>query len=117
MKGKFKNLFVDSLIQLSVILSIIFLLIESVLLFTFFPKLSPYIPFFNSMPWGEDRLASSTSILFLPAVFVIVLLLNNFLGAFFYEKNPLITRVLSLSAFLFIFLGFLASLQIIFLVF
>lgn len=117
MREKLNRLFLDKLIKLSIALSIGIFFIEMILVFVFFPRFSPYIPFFNSMPWGEKRLADSTIIIVLLFVFFVVIIINTILSTLLYGKYLLISRILSITSFLFVFLGFLATLQIIFLVF
>ncbi len=117
MKERLKNASRDSVIRFSVIFSLVFIFLETVLILVFFGKLPPFIPFFNSMPWGESRLAPPNNFLYLFSSFIAVVILDNFLSAVFYKSYPLISRILSVTSLLFVFLGFLASVQIFILVF
>lgn len=117
MKERFKKASKDSVFRFSIILSLFFVFLEVILIFLFFGKLPPFIPFFNSMPWGEARLAPPNTLIYFLCTFIAILLLNNFLSAVFYNSYPLISRILSITSLLFVFLGFLASVQIFILVF
>lgn len=107
----------DNLIRISLILSTILMIVQTALIVIFFPKLPPLIPFLNSRPWGETRLYPSQVVFIIPAVFVIIFLINNFLSALFYKKNTLASRILSFNCLLFIFIGIIAFVQITFMVF
>lgn len=117
MKDSINFVFKDNLIRISIILSILFILIQGILVAVFSSKFPPLIPFFNSRPWGEARLVSSSIILFIPLLYIFVFIVNSILSSLYYKKNMLVARLLSFSALLFIFLGILAFVQIIFLVF
>lgn len=117
MKGNFKILFKDSFIKYSLILSIAFIVINSLIIIIFYGNMPPYIPFFKSMPWGEERLAFYNTILFFPITSLLVIVVNYFLSILIYKKYTLISRILSANAFLFSFLAFISYLQIILLIF
>lgn len=116
MKKTFNILFTDNIIKVSFSASIFLLLVASVLILLLYQKLPPYIPFFNSLPWGTERLFSSVIVVFLPLIFLLILFINNALSAYLYGKHALIARMISFNGLLVIFLGFLAYLQIVFLV-
>ncbi len=117
MKDNLRLILQDNLIRICLYVSISFIFIQTLLTVYFFPKLPPLIPFINSRPWGHERLASSSLIFLIPGFFVVIFLINNLMSAFFYKQNTLMARMLSITALLFILLGILAFLQIIFLVF
>lgn len=116
MKKTFNILFSDNIIKVSFSASIFLLLVATLLIALLYQQLPPYIPFFNSLPWGTERLFSSIIVVFLPIIFLLVLFINNALSAYFYERHALIARMISFNGLLVIILGFLAYLQIVFLV-
>ncbi len=116
MKNAFNTLLSDNIIKVSSGASFLLLLIATLLIAFFYQKLPPYIPFFNSLPWGTERLFSSVIVVFLPLIFLLVLIINNALSAYVYEKHALIARMISFNGLLVILLGFLAYLQIVLLV-
>ena len=117
MKSNIKALLSDNLIKIALLVSMALIIGQTVLIAIYYQKFPPLIPFLNSRPWGAERLVPSTLIFLIPAVSMIVYILNNFLAAVFYRKNTLVARILSFNALLLIFLGLLAYIQIVFLVF
>lgn len=117
MKEKFSLLFADHFVRISLLLSIIFIIPLIVLIIATYPNLPPLIPFYNSMPWGESRLAISKIVILLPLLLLIILTVNIFQSLFVYKKYTLIARIILFNCFLFLLLGLLAYLQILFLTF
>lgn len=117
MKDKFNLLINDKLAKIAIFVSMFFLVPTIILIMFFYEKLPPYIPLFNSMPWGEQRLFSSSINIFFPLVLIGVFLINTFFSAFIYKKYVLASRLLMLNSLLFFMLGFLAYIQILFLIF
>lgn len=117
MKENFKHFISDRFIKVSVWSSVLLLVAQIMLIGITFLRLPPYIPFFNSMPWGEDRLSPSQIILFFPVILITIFLMNIFIGTALYKKYAFIARILVFNVLLFTLLGFFAYLQIIFLVF
>lgn len=117
MKENFKILLKDKMIRVLFIFAFGLLVVHIFLVALFYPNLPPYIPFFNSMPWGDARLIPSYLILSLPVVLCTVFVINLAFELQLYRKFPLTARVLQFNTALFIFLSFLAFLQIVFLVF
>lgn len=117
MKEKFNLLLADQFIKISLSLSLLFIIPLIILIIATFSKLPPLIPFFNSMPWGEERLYTSRAIIFLPVILTIVFVFNLFLATGIYKKYALISRIVLFNCFLFLLLSLLAYLQILFLTF
>lgn len=116
MKKAVNTLLSDNIIKISAGFSFTVLLLFTVLIAVFYNRLPPYIPFFNSLPWGTQRLFSSMVIIFLPAVFLSIIIINNSLSAYLYSRNALMARMVSFNGLLVVILGFLAYLQIVLLV-
>ncbi len=117
MKDKFKVIFSDQFTKLSFFLSIIFLLPLTASIIFSYSSLPPFIPFFNSMPWGEDRLMRSNIVIVLPVLVLAVFTINFMQAVFSYSKFVLVSRIIMFNTFLFLLLGLLAFLQILFLTF
>lgn len=117
MKEKFKILIDDQFTRISLILSLLFIIPLVFLIFFTSSHLPPYIPFFNSMPWGEERLFPSSIAIFLPLILVVVFSMNIFQAIYVYKKYTLVSRIVMFNAFLFLLLSLLAYLQILFLSF
>ena len=117
MRENFRHIYSDKFVRVCVLLSCLFLLLLIIIIILSAGKLPPYIPLFNSMPWGEDRLFSSKSIFFLPAIFFGIFICNVVLATTLYKRYALISRILYFNLFLLMMLGLLAYVQIILLVF
>lgn len=66
----------------------------------YFRYLPIYIPLFNQLPWGEERLGEKAGIFFPVGIVLIILLVNYFLERFLYTKIPLISRIIAITALL-----------------
>jgi hypothetical protein len=117
MRGNLNLILSDNIIKLSFYASIIIIIFQIVLILITLNRLPPLIPLLNSQPWGAERLAPSLLVIVIPFILAAVFTINNFLSLIYYKKNTLAARILSFNAFLFIFLGFLAYIQIVLLVF
>src|SRR5437870_9181378 len=97
MKKIFKKINADKIIRLGTYISLAFLTFHLLYVAIAFSFLPPFLPLFNQMPWGGERLGVKIAI-FIP--FVIGLsffLLNLVLALRLYEKMPLVSRILSIT--------------------
>ncbi len=107
MKEIFNLALNDKITKYGLILSGIFLLLNIVSIGIFYFSLPPLVPVFNQMPWGEKRLGIKLTIA-LPAILATsFLFLNFFTSANLYGKTPLLSRILSITAFLVSLLSFI----------
>lgn len=111
------NLLKDTITRFCIIVLLLLFIATTVFVVLFYNKFPPYIPFFNSKPWGAERLASPNFIFLLPLLIVIVGVGNMIVSTFIYSRDQLIARIVSINALLFGLLAFLAYLQIVLLVF
>lgn len=107
----------DSSIKYPFFLCIFFLTIQVILIAIFYSSLPPLIPLFNSLPWGENRLALSQLIFLVPTVSIVVIFLNLYIAKLIYTKHTLVARILTVNGFLVSLLGFFALVQILLLIF
>lgn len=73
-----------------------FFIIIATLVFTLisYRNLPPFIPIFNQMPWGEQRIAK-TMFLFIPiGISFLIFVLNLIFSSLSYKRNPLISRLI-----------------------
>lgn len=117
MRKKLTLIINDNFIKGLSIASLALFIILSALIIYVHPKLPPFIPIFNSMPWGERRLFSSDINILFPAILSIIIIVNAIFGIVIYKRFTLISRILAFNSTLFVVLGLLAYLQILFLVF
>lgn len=117
MKEKFSTILSDQFVRISLLLSVIFIVPLIAIIIATYGSLPPLIPFFNSMPWGEQRLIGSNITIILPMLLVAIFVGNVLLATFVYTKYVLISRIVLFNCFLILLLGLLAYLQILFLTF
>lgn len=117
MKEKFNLLLSDQFVRISLLLSVLFIVPLILLIIFSYSKLPPLIPFFNSMPWGEERLYFSKIIILLPLFLITIFILNILQAVFVYKKYVLLSRIVLFNCFLFLLLSLLSYLQILFLTF
>ena len=117
MNAKLKLILTDKIIRFSVMTSIVLIIFETLVVLFSYKILPPLIPFFNSRPWGESRLATSGIIFALPPILFSIFIVNNVLSAVIYSKNTLVSRILSFTSLLVTVLSGIAIIQIIFLVY
>jgi hypothetical protein len=95
----FKTLFADKIVKQSGIASSVLLLLALLYLAVLYRSLPPFVPLFNQLPWGTERLGSKVMV-FLPVVSVLVLFAVNMLvSRFIYEKMPLVVRMIGITTF------------------
>src|SRR4051812_22265195 len=111
MKEIFKFIKKDRIIKWSAILSATLLLSEFVYVGFFYFSLPAFVPLFNQLPWGEERLGVRIEIFF-PAVITLLFLVSNFFLIYkFYETMPLLSRMLNITTLLVTVLSFIFTLQ------
>ncbi len=82
------------------LLSIILIVITAFFILFSYHSLPPLVPVFTQLPWGTQRLGVTASI-FLPVGFALCIsIVNMVISSRVYEKIPLISRLLALTAFL-----------------
>jgi hypothetical protein len=92
------------------------LLIALILIVVFYTKLPPVIPIFQQLPWGYDRLGTKETI-FIPLGISLLLFVVNFLfSAMYYERLPLVARMLSTTAFLISFFACTITIRLLLLI-
>ena len=70
-------------------------------------RLPPFIPIFNQLPWGEQRLGISLTI-FIPILATwFIIIVNLFISRFIYNKTPLVSRMLAATSSIITILIFL----------
>lgn len=63
-------------------------------------SLPPLIPFFNQMPWGEERITRNLFIFLIPLIALIIFVVNLIVAKIVYKKIPLISRLFSMTSLL-----------------
>lgn len=117
MKVFFKDIRNDRITRLGFTSSFGIILASLFFVSFYYNSLPPFIPIFNQLPWGEQRLGTTIAI-FLPILIAfLILLFNLFLSLLTYEKIPLVSRMIALTSLSVSFLVFLFMVRTVQLVF
>lgn len=81
-------------------LTILFIIIN-------YNNLPPFIPVFNQLPWGVQRLTITPGIFIPIVVFGIIFIINLIFSSIVYPKNPLLARIVAATTFLVAIINFL----------
>lgn len=90
----------DKIIRYGTVISLGIILLALVYIGIIYRQLPPFVPLYNQMPWGEDRLGTKPEFFFLPVIALTVLIGNSFLSSVLYNRMPLIARALAITCFL-----------------
>jgi hypothetical protein len=96
MRTPFKRLLQDKIILVSFWGSIACFVMAAIVVALAYPHLPPFLPLYNKLAWGYDRLGHTYEIVIpylIPLLFVVI---NTFLARTIYEKIPLLARFLFL---------------------
>lgn len=113
MKEFFKPLKKDNILEKSFLYSSLLIVITFIFTLIKFFGLPPFVPVFNQMPWGNDRIGPSYFI-FIP-IFTNILIgfLNATVSSYIYTKSPILSRVFAVTTLLCTFLILIFSFVII----
>lgn len=95
MKKFFKDIKNDRITRLGFVIAL--LLAVCIFVFTLFKYrgLPPFIPLFNQLPWGSQRLGETPTIFIPLAVVFFIFATNLIIASFVYQKMPLVARILA----------------------
>ena len=110
MKKIIRQIYADKILRWSTIISLLLLFMSGVYLLISYNSLPPFVAIYNQLPWGDDRLGLRYTIFIPFGIALALILINCFLCFYFYEKLPLISRMISATNVL---IAVLASLFII----
>ena len=111
MRKFFNDIKKDRIIMGVSALSFVILILATFFILFSYNNIPPFIPIFNQLPWGNERLTQSYGI-FIPVIlYVFVFVFNIIFSSLLYNKgNPLLARIiasvnllLSVMNFIFIF--------------
>lgn len=97
MKEFIKDIQADKIVWYGSITAILFMLITLMYVAFIYRFLPPFIPLFNQLPWGVERLGAKQGI-FLPIFYVVLIFgINMTLSKMLYLAMPLISRILTIT--------------------
>ena len=95
MKEFFKDIAQDKTITPVFFINGFFIIVSVIFILFSYRNLPPFIPIFNQLPWGEQRLGPTLTI-FIPVLVALLILIINILTATItYKKIPLVARMLA----------------------
>jgi hypothetical protein len=116
MNAYIKTLFADKIIKTTLIASFVLLLSGIIFVLFSLKKIPPYIPLYNQLTWGSERLGVGYMILLPLGLSLTFLIVNSILAKIFYQKAPLLSRILSVATFLLMLLSFIFTIRTIMLI-
>lgn len=96
----------------SFLVSIIFVLLQVLLIAFYWRRLPPEIPLFYSKPWGSAMLSSMLFIWIIPVISFFFIFVNFCIVIFFLQENKFLNRVLCVTSLLVAFTSFYGLLRI-----
>ena len=109
MNGFFNEVKKDKVISGGFLLT--FITVFFVYILISFGSFPPYIPLFNQLPWGDQRLGASIMIFIPLGIAIFIVITNIFICYFIYKKSQIISRMLAVASVLMAFLSFLFILR------
>ena len=94
MKEFFEKIRDDKTIYLESIINAIFLIATLISILFSYHLLPPFIPIFNQLPWGQERLGNKLTIFIPLLVILLIFLTNSVTATAVYKKIPLVSRML-----------------------
>lgn len=117
MKEFIKNIKADRITFNSFLVSFIVLIVTFIVIAINYLSLPPYIPIFNQLPWGNERLTQTPGIFITTVIYIFILLFNIGFASILYKKsNPLLGRVIASITLLLSVMNLLFTLRTILLV-
>lgn len=94
MKEIFKDIAADKTIVFAFFINGLFIIMSFIFILFSYRNLPPFLPIFNQLPWGEQRLGPTFTIFIPVLIALLILIINIFTAAFIYKKTPLVARML-----------------------
>lgn len=93
--------------------NILIIVIQLGFLFYKFNQLPQEVPLFYSLPFGEDQLASTSQLFFIPIFSITIGLINTVISSIFLDNKTLLSRLLIIFSLIYSFLSLVTLFQII----
>jgi len=107
MKKFVSNIRTDKLTFRGFIISFFLIFLAVIYILINYNNLPPFIPIFNQLPWGEQRLTQTAGIFIPVIVFAVIFIFNIIYTSVVYEKNPLIARMIAATTLILSVINFL----------
>lgn len=116
MKKFISNIKADKLTYRGFIFSLFLIILPLAYVLIYYKSLPPFIPLFNQLPWGLERIAPTIYIFIPIAIYIAVFLFNIIFTSVVYGKNPLIARFLAATTLLIGIMNFLFIIRTVFVI-
>jgi hypothetical protein len=113
MRSFINNIVSDKLASRGFLISFLFMLFTLLYILVSYHNLPPFIPIFNQLPWGNDRLATTAGIFISTVIFGLIFIFNLIFTSLVYNKSPLIARMVAAVTLILAFMNFLFIIKII----
>ena len=111
MNGFFNETKKDKVISGGFLLTFITVFLAFIYILITFGSLPAYIPLFNQLPWGDQRLGTSIMIFIPLGIAIFIAIFNILICYFICKKSQIISRMLAVASVLIAFLSFLFILR------
>ena len=116
MKNFINNIKADRLTFRGFIISLLLTFLTALYILLNYRKLPSFIPIFNQLPWGDQRLVSTPGIFIPVIIFSFLCIFNIIFTSAVYSKSPLIARIVAAVTLLLAMINFLFIVRTIFLI-
>ena len=107
MNGFFKDFKGDKVISGGFVVTFITIFLTFIYILINLQSFPPYIPLFNQLPWGDQRLGTTFTIFIPLGIAILIAILNIVICSFIYKKSQIVSRLLTVASALVAFLSFL----------
>jgi len=107
MNGFFKDFKNDRVMSGGFVVTFITIFLTFIYILISLQSFPPYIPLFNQLPWGDQRLGTTFTIFIPLGIATLIAVLNIVICSFIYKKSQIISRLLAVTSALVTFLSFL----------
>lgn len=96
MKEPLSRIRIDKIILNEFVISFLVLIATLILVLVNYENLPPYVPIFNQLPWGNERLMQTPGIFIPIGLYSLVFIFNLIFSYVLYQKNnPLLGRIIA----------------------
>lgn len=107
MKNFLRNIKSDKTTYIAFSVAIIILVTIFIFVLSFYGRLPPFVPVFNQLAWGEERLGTPIA-LFIPILIAFfIFIFNLIVSELIYERIPLVARMFAGTSLLIAALTFI----------
>jgi hypothetical protein len=107
MKNFIRNITSDKLALRGFLISFLLMLLTIFYILINYSNFPPFIPIFNQLPWGNDRLTTPLGIFIPIIILTFIFLFNIIFTSLVYNKSPLIARIVAAVTLILAFMNFL----------